>query len=317
MHPTPPHPDRANGPAAGLAMLWVALLAGVLMDAVVKLLGQEVAVGVTVAWRWGFAALLLLPLALRRFTRGDWVPWQRVHLVRTALNLVCTYALVLGLQRLPLALVMTILFAEPLLMLLLAAALAGQRLPRLQGLVCLLGLLGVGLATYGDWRGTQSDPQALLLAAGLSLLGALAGALQTVLTQRDAAEVPTLSLVFWTSALTSALALPLAGPAAWALDLRQAALLLLVAALGTGFALLWVEALKRVPARRAAHVLYMSLPLGALVGWYGFDETPHAVSVFGSLCVFTAVLALEWLDQRRGPPQPAPAAPPLGSQAGA
>ena len=306
----------------GNAMLWLALLAGVLMDVLVKLLGGSeagagVGVAVTVAWRWAFGLLVLLPLALFTFTRHDWTPWRHVHAQRALLNLFCTYALVLGLQQLPLALVMTIFFAEPLLMLLLAALIGRQALPRRQLLVCVVGLLGVALATYGDWHRAGPANEPLLLAALIAVLGAAAGALQTVLTQRHGGDVSSRSLVFWTSVSATAVALPLAGPAAWALSPGQAGLLLGVGALGTAFSLLWVGALKRVPARVAAHVLYLTLPLGALAGWWWFDETPHAVSVLGSLCVFAAVLVLERLDarraahERRAAPLPTPRSAPV------
>lgn len=287
--------------AAGRAMLWAALLTGLAMDIVVKLLGDSVGTAATVAGRWTFGLLFLLPLVAwlawrRRWPAGDASPWRRIHAGRALLNLGVAYGLVVGLQALPLALVMTIFFAEPLLMVMLAALLGRQRLARGPAVVCALGLLGVVVATWGDWLRLGAAGPDLWIAALVALGGALCGALQTVVTQVHGRGVSSASLVFWTTAATALAtlaALGMAGPSAWSLGARELAWLALVGALGTAFSLLWVAALKRVPARVAAHVLYLTLPLGALAGWLGFGEVPHAVSVVGSLVVFVAVAALE------------------------
>lgn len=281
----------------GKHMLYGALVAGLLMDMLLKQLGASVGVWTTVAWRWTLGALMLLPLAVVMFDRSDWQVWRPIHLMRAVLNLMGTYGLVFGLQKLSFALVITIFFAEPLLTLILATLIGRQPLHVLQLIISILGLAGVGLATWGDgWRTGSFQPE-VVVAASISLAGAFAGALMAVVTQVHGRACSSLSLVFWTAVSAALVGLWMAGPSVPATDMG---LLGLVAGLGCVFSLLWVAALKRVPARVAAHIMYLTLPLGALAGWWFFDELPHTVSVVGSASVFLAVLVVNRLAAKGG-----------------
>jgi S-adenosylmethionine uptake transporter len=294
-------PQRATPPLlTGKYLLYGALLAGLLMDMLYKQLGASEGIWATVAWRWTFGALMLLPLAVTMFGRSDWQVWRPIHLIRAVLNLMGTYGLVFGLQKLSFALVITIFFAEPLLTLILATLIGRQPLHVFQLVISILGLAGVGLATWGDgWR-TGSFQSEVVVAASIALAGAFAGALMTVVTQVHGRTCSSLSLVFWTAVSAALVGLWMAGPSAWTVPAADLWLLGLVAGLGCLFSLFWVAALKRVPARVAAHIMYLTLPLGALAGWLFFDELPHAVSVVGSASVFLAVLAVNRLAARGG-----------------
>ncbi|MBT3066037.1 DMT family transporter [Rhodoferax sp. U11-2br] len=298
---TPSTSQRTTPPLfTGTHMLFGALVAGLLMDMLLKQLGTSVAVWATVAWRWTLGALMLLPLVMVMFDRPDWQAWRPIHVMRSALNLIGTYGLVFGLQKLSFALVITIFFAEPLLTLLLATLIGRQPLHVWQLIFSILGLAGVGLATWGDgWRTGSFQPE-VVLAASVALAGAFAGALMTVVTQVHGRGCSSLSLVFWTAVSAALVGWWQAGPCAWTVPAADLWLLCLVAGLGCVFSLLWVAALKRVAARVAAHIMYLTLPLGALAGWWVFDESPHTVSVVGSVSVFLAVLAVNRLAARGG-----------------
>ena len=286
----------------GKHMLYGALVAGLLMDMLLKQLGASVGVWATVAWRWTFGALMLLPLAVMMFRRPDWHAFRRIHVMRAVLNLMGTYGLVFGLQKLSFALVITIFFAEPLLTLILATLVGRQPLHASQLTISALGLAGVALATWGDgWRMGSFQPEVVVVAS-IALAGAFAGALMTVLTQAHGRTCSSLSLVFWTAVSAAGVGLWMAGPSAWTVPVADMWRLGWVAALGCVFSLLWVAALKRVAARVAAHIMYLTLPLGALAGWWFFDELPHAVSVVGSVSVFLAVLAVNRLTSRGAVP---------------
>lgn len=298
---TSSYPRRTAAPTlTGKSMLCGALVAGLLMDMLLKQLGASVGVWATVAWRWTFGALMLLPLVVVMFDRSDWQAWRPIHVMRSVLNLIGTYGLVFGLHKLSFALVITIFFAEPLLTLVLATVIGRQPLHAMQVLISAAGLVGVGLATVGESARTGSFQPEVVLAASLALAGAFAGALMTVLTQVHGRACSSLSLVFWTAASAAGVGLWMAGPSARAVPAADLWLLGLVAGLGCVFSLLWVAALKRVPARVAAHIMYLTLPLGALAGWWVFDESPHTVSVVGSASVFLAVLAVNRLSARGG-----------------
>jgi S-adenosylmethionine uptake transporter len=222
--------------------------------------------------------------------------------MRALLNLMGTYGLIFGLQKLPLALVFTIFFAEPLLTLILATLIGRQPLHAMQVIVSAVGLVGVALATVGESAQLGKFQPEVVIAASIALTGAFAGALMTVVTQLHGRTCSPLSLVFWTAVSAAGVGLGMAGPSAWIVPAADMWRLGLVAALGCIFSLLWVTALKRVPARVAAHIMYLTLPLGALAGWWFFDELPHTVSVVGSVGVFLAVLAVNRLTSRGGIP---------------
>lgn len=284
--------------STGKYMLYAAVLAGLLMDMLFKQLGASLGVWAMLAWRWTLGALMLLPLAVVMFDRADWQAFRRVHLMRAALNLMGTYGLIFGLQKLPLALVITIFFAEPLLTLILATLLGRQPLHAMQLLISAAGLVGVGLATVGESARIGSFQPDVVIAASIALAGAFAGALMTVVTQVHGRTCSSLSLVFWTAVSAAGVGLWMAGPSAWSVPSADMWQLGLVAGLGCVFSLLWVMALKRVAAEVAAHIMYLTLPLGALAGWWFFDESPQTVSVVGSVSVFLAVLAVNHLTSR-------------------
>ena len=279
----------------GRHMLYGALVTGLLMDMLLKHLSASVGVWTTVAWRWTFGSLMLLPLVTMKFRRPDWHAFRRIHVMRAVLNLMGTYGLVFGLQKLSFALIITIFFAEPLLTLILATLIGRQALHVWQLIISALGLAGVALASWGDgWRTGSFQPD-VLVAASIALAGAFAGALMTVVTQVHGRTCSSLSLVFWTAVSAGGVGLWMAGPSAWTVPSADMWRLGLVAGLGCVFSLLWVTALKRVPAKVAAHIMYLTLPLGALAGWWFFDEPPHTVSVVGSMSVFLSVLVVNRL----------------------
>lgn len=279
-------------------MLYGALLASLLMDVLLKQLGAGVGVWTIVAWRWTLGAVMLLPLAVMRFGKSDWRLFDHVHLMRAVLNLIGTYGLIYGLQNLPLVLVITIFFTEPLLTLILATIIGRQPLHALQLVISTAGLVGVGLATVGESGRMGYFQPDVMIAAGIALAGAFAGALMTVVTQVHGRTSSSLSLVFWTAMPAAGVGIAMAGQSALNVSLTDMWRLALVAALGCIFSLLWVKAIKLVSARVAAHIMYLSLPLGALAGWYFFGELPHTVSVVGSVSVFLAVLAANRLTAK-------------------
>lgn len=189
--------DTATTLFTGKHMLYGALVAGVLMDVWLKQLGASVSVWSTVAWRWAFGVLILLSLAVVKFDRTDWQVWRRVHGLRAVLNLIGTYGLVFGLQKLPFALVITIFFAEPLLTLLLATLMGWQALHGLQLTISVLGLAGVGLWMAGPsaWALPAADMWLLGLVASLGSVFSLlwVAALKRV-SARAAAHVMYLAL---------------------------------------------------------------------------------------------------------------------------
>jgi drug/metabolite transporter (DMT)-like permease len=282
--PVPPRPLFA----ALLALL--AVLAGSGMDVFGK--GAMVGTGSWqgVALRWGFGLALLLPLFLLRRRRPSMVD-RRVHFLRMVLNLLGTWCYFEALARLPLSLVVTVFYAEPLLALPMVRLLLRERLtwPRLVALA--IGFGGVLLAARPQSSGD-------LAGVALALLGAFAWAALFVLTKRYGRREPVLDLMFWLALSTSLVALPLA-----LADWRPLASsnwwgFLAVAFCGLLNGLCWLSALKTLDALVLTALGYLGLPIGFAAALVLFDEAPPLATWAGAVLVLLAVAVLGYGERR-------------------
>ncbi len=260
------------------------VLAGTGMDAFGKfaMVAATPWQGVLLRWGCGLLLLVVLFLLLRRRPR---MRHPAVHLLRIALNLVGSFCFFHALASLPLALVVTIFYAEPLLALPFARLLLRERVGRLRLAALFLGFAGILLATRPTFAAAPMD----LLTA---LLGAAAWALTHVVTKAQGGRESVLDLMFWMAAGSSAAALPLA-LLDWVPLSQQATLAFLAVALcGLANSLLVLTALQRADALLVAGIGYLALPLGFLCGWLLYGEPLDDGAVSGGCLVLLAMLLL-------------------------
>ena len=214
----------------------IAIVAGTTMDALLKVAGGRMGTWNLLALRWLFALVILLPVALRASVNPLRMHAPRVHIARGVLNCLGSYALFYALTVLPLSVVMTILFAEPIFVIPFAALLLRERLGVKDALAALLGLGGVILmgqpgAGPGDW--TMVLP---MLAAG-------SFALLHVLTKKWGSQESPVSLMIWMAISTLLMTTPFA-TGEWAvLPWGDYALVLFIAFLGSVFSYFWILSL--------------------------------------------------------------------------
>lgn len=240
--------------------------------------------------RWAFGLALLLPFFLLRWQRPA-MESRRVHLLRMSLSLIGSWCYFEALHHLPLSLVVTVFYAEPLVALPLARLILKERLdwPRLAAL--LLGFGGVLLAA-------QPEGARDLTGVVLALLGTFSWASVLIATKRYGRQESVLDLMFWLALSGSLAALPPA-LADWQ-PLPAAAWLgfLAIALCGLLSGLCWLTALKQIDALVMTTLGYLGLPAGFAAALLIYGERPPAETWSGAGLVLLAVAILAWGEKR-------------------
>ncbi len=257
-------------------------------------------------WRFTLAAVLAagLALALRRPTRMDRATLGRVAAVGFVMNAV-QFGLMYVAFDLGLGATLASLFhaLSPVLTLLLAAALLGERVSRVQVGGFVVGVLGV-LIVLGSDLGHAGGPIAVLV-GGLSMLTLSLG----TLGQRWIGAQPDL---LWSAAVQFAVSAPPLLVIGWltegfwpVTDTRQAVVsVLLLAVLNSivGLVLLAMLVL-RGGSGAAASLFFLSPPLTAVLAWLVLDETLTLTQLIGLVVAVVGVGAATRTRQTTAPVQ--------------
>lgn len=264
-------------------------------------------------WRFVIAAVLAaaLALALRLPPRMDRTTLGRVAAVGLVMNAV-QFGLMYVAFDLGLGATLASLFhaLSPVLTALLAAALLGERVSRVQVLGFVVGVVGVLLVLGAD-LGHAGGPVAVLVGV-LSMLTLSLG----TLGQRWIGAAPDL---LWSAAVQFAVSAPpllvlgWVTEGAWPVsDGRQALVAVLYLAIVNsiiGLVLLSLLVL-RGGSGAAASLFFLSPPVTAVLAWLVLDETLSALQVVG---LVVAVVGVGAATRSRVPPVPAQAVGPDAS----
>ncbi len=266
------------------------------MDTTTKYLAQTHPVPLIVAVRYlGNLVLMLgflVPAHGRRLvrTRRTGMVWVRGVCLAVA-SLLIGFAL----ERMPVAETTAILFLSPILLVLAAGPVLGERVGWVGWAATLAGFAGVMLI---------ARPGSGLVATGVIFaLGAVATNLGYQLLSRVlAASESTFALLFYT-ALAGSILYGLAVP--WFLEDRAPSLLeiALFASLGLFGGVghyLFTAAFRHAPASLLAPLNYIQLLWAGLLGWLVFGHVPDAVSLLGMAIVAGSGVAVA-LRTRRPP----------------
>lgn len=300
----------ADRPLLGMLFMLGFCLLAPLGDAVAKLLGESLPLGLLVLARFLAQAVILLPLAWASRLRLALPPrLLGLALARTLLHIVGIGAMFLSLRYLPLADAIAIAFVMPFLMLLLGRFVLGEQVgPHRLG-ACLVGFVGVLLVIRPNYA--QVGAPALL-----PLAVAVAFALFMMVTRGLAKAVDPVALqavsgVLAVAVLAPALALAsLAGVeigwqaalATLAAEPRTLALLLAIGTLGTLAHLLMTWSLRLAPAATLAPMQYLEIPFATLIGWAIFADLPDGLAAAGIALTVAAglyVIHREQVNARR------------------
>lgn len=288
----------AAQPLRGALLCVAALALFACMDTITKYLAQDHAVPLIVGVR--YLGNLLLMSVLFGPTHGRLM----LHTRRTGLVVLRAFCLAfaslfigLALQRMPVAETTAITFLSPILLVVAAGPLLGERIGWTGWLATLAGFAGV-LLIARPGSGLVASGVLFVLCAVTMNLG------YQVLSRVLAASENTFALLFYT-ALAGSILYGLAMP--WFMEDHAPSLLegMLFASLGIFGGLghfMFTAAFRHAPASLLAPLNYLQLLWAGLLGWVVFGHLPDAVSLAG-MAVIAGSGVLVALKTRRPPPK--------------
>ncbi|MVO16119.1 DMT family transporter [Parasedimentitalea huanghaiensis] len=280
-------------PTLGILLMLGFCVVAPLGDAVAKLLGDTVPLGMLLFIRFAVQVLLLTPLIW--VNRRQWRMQGRVlqlTFLRTLLHIIGIGAMFTALKHLPLADAIAIAFVMPFIMLLLGKYVLGEE----------IGIRRLGACIVG-FGGTLLVVQPSFVAVGWPalwpLLVAVIFALFMLVTRQIAKETDPVSLQAVSGVMACALLTPLLlignqmeVPALMLQSPGGQAWLLLAAigGLGTVAHLLMTWSLRYAPAATLASMQYLEIPVATLFGWLIFDQLPNTMASVGIALTISAGL---------------------------
>ncbi|WP_281994806.1 DMT family transporter [Ruegeria faecimaris] len=271
-------------PVFGIVLMLGFCALAPLGDAVAKLLGETMPLGMLAFVRFTLQALLLVPLVA-------WTgrPWQmprrifRLAVIRTLLHIVGITAMFSALQYLPLADAVAIAFVMPFIMLLLGKLVLKEEVGKRRLIACLVGFGGTLLVIQPSFAEVG-------YAALLPLVVAVVFALFMLVTRQIAKATDPIALQAVSGVIASVILLPalLVGTPAgiWELsliapNLGDVWLLLAIGLLGTVAHLFMTWSLRYAPSATLAPMQYLEIPVATVFGWLIFHDLPDGVAALG------------------------------------
>ena len=294
--------ERSDRPGLGILLKLVSVTVLVVMQSLVKAVSDDVPPGQAVFFRSAFALPVIvawLKLGRRglRETLSTSMPWR--HLRRAVLGTAAMGLGFAGLSRLPLYEVQAISYAAPLLVVVLAVLIAGERIRLVRITAVLMGLAGVLIVLAPRLEGPAATPAAAT-GALLVLGGAFCAALAQVFIRKLTETEETAAIVFWFSLTATALSL-LTLPFGWApLSARDAAMLVGAGLLGGVGQICLTSAYRFADAGVVAPFSYASMLLALGIGLVVFGEVPRPSALLGAGLVVAGGALVAWRERQLG-----------------
>ncbi len=288
----------------GILLKLVSALMFAVMQALVRLLGENVPLGQVVFFRAAFAVVPVVVIyALRnelRTAAHTKRPFGQIGrgLVGAA-GMFCNFG---ALARLPLAEVTAISFASPLATVALAALLLKERVRFYRWSAVGVGFLGVivMLAPHLDPAQIASHTSTQLIGAAFALTGAFTNAAAVIQTRRLTDTETTSSIVLYFSLVCSAAGLATL-PFGWIMPSPfELAVLVSIGLLGGIAHLILTASYRLAPASVVAPFDYSAIIFAFLLGYAMFGEVPTGVVVIGAIIVVAAGLFVLWRERQLG-----------------
>jgi drug/metabolite transporter (DMT)-like permease len=267
----------------GIAFMLVGTALFTFNDALGKWMVASVAVGQLLFIRSASALLILLPLVHRAGWREVFVIAQPgrqiVRLVLIVGEVTCFY---LAVRHLPLADVMAVYQAMPLIVTILAIPLLGETVGWRRGLAVGVGFIGVLLVL-------QPEGGVFTMPALIALAGSTVYALMMIVT-RQLRQTGALSLIVYHTLAVGAAGL-LTLPWGWeTVDIRGIGYLALIGVVATAAHMCVNQGLRLAPAAVVVPFTYTSLLWAILLGWLFFADLPTPLMLLGAAIIVASGL---------------------------
>ncbi len=222
-------------------------------------------------------------------------PWG--HVVRGVAGTVAMGLGFAGLAYLPLPEVTAIRFATPIMMVILAALILGEKVRMVRISAVMMGLIGVIVILWPRFGGTAD---AATFGALLVLGSATFAALAQVFVKSMAGREKTAAIVFYFSATATGLSL-LTLPFGWVVPTAREAAFLVGAGLIGGVGQICLTASYRyADAGVLAPFTYVSMLWALIIGYYAFGEVPTVPMLAGAALIIGAGALIVWRERHLG-----------------
>lgn len=291
-------------PFTGIALKLISVVLFVIMSALIKATTDDVPTGQAMFFRSFFALpVIVLWLVWRReLSTGLRTTRPMGHVWRGLIG-VCGMGFgFASLGYLPLPDVTAIGFAAPLLTVIFAAVLLGERLRLYRMSAVLLGLVGVIVILsprLSIFSGVAME-SAAQIGVALVLTSAAFRALAQIHIRRLAQSEQTAAIVFYFSMTTTILSL-LTLPFGWTVPDIEAIMMLICAGLIGGIAQIFITSAYRfADAAVIAPFDYASILFAMIIGYVFFAEVPTPQMLIGSGIVIFSGLLIIWRERALG-----------------
>ena len=286
------------------AILWMllAVVCFAVMTALIKGMAARYDSFQIAFFRSFFAFLSFLPLAAMRGFKAMRTAYPFQHVWRGMVGVCAMFTGYYSVAHLPLALSTSISFATPLFLVVLAVLALGETVGWRRWLATAVGFVGV-LVSARPAHGIE--PAAFVGMAGAALV-----ACSVVLTKKMPISERAITILVWSTMVSSVASL---GPAllVWRTpDLQDLALLALTGVVGAFGQALFVHAYRLGEASVVGPVDYVRLVFATAIGLVWFGEWPDQWTALGAALIVasTAYIAHREAQLRRKVPRPEPAA---------
>ena len=203
-----------------------------------------------------------------------------------------------GLRFLPLPEVTALRFATPVLIVLFAAVMLGEKVRLIRLTAVAVGLVGVLVIVAP--RLTVSGGTRELVGAGIVLASAACAALAQIFVKRMAATETTAAIVLYFSATATLLSL-LTLPFGWVMPRgAEWAWLLGAGVIGGAGQIFLTASYRHADASVLAPFTYVSMLWAIAIGWSVFGEVPTAPMLLGSGLIFAAGIVIVLRERQLG-----------------
>lgn len=291
-------------PFTGIALKLASVILFVIMSALIKATTGDVPTGQAMFFRSFFAlpVIVLWLLWRRELSTGLRTTRPMGHVWRGLIG-VCGMGFGFSsLAYLPLPDVTAIGFAAPLLTVIFAAVLLGERLRLYRMSAVLLGLIGVMviLSPRLSIFSGEAMNSAAQIGVILVLTSAMFRALAQIHIRRLAQSEKTAAIVFYFSMTTTLISL-LTLPFGWTMPDSDATLMLIGAGLIGGVAQIFITSAYRfADAAVIAPFDYASILFALIIGYVFFADVPTPQMLIGSGIVILAGLLIIWRERALG-----------------
>ncbi|MDP3198077.1 DMT family transporter [Tabrizicola sp.] len=286
-------PDQGN-PLRGVGLVVAATMLFAAADTLGKHLAMLYAVTMILAVRYSVNLALVALVMAPRHGAALWRTNRTGLVILRGLCLaLASISMLLALRVMPVAETVAIIYVTPVLVMLTAATVLGERISRLGWIAAALGFAGVLLIAR---PGSGLDPWGV----ALSLMNANLATGYHVLTRVLARTETTMALMAHTALVGAVvfISLTLALNTETMPSALDAGLMLTLGALATAGHLMFTSAYREAPASTLAPVNYMHIAFATILGWLVFQQLPDALGFAGMALIAAAGLLAAWKASR-------------------